>query len=91
MRTDPIIEELHTFRQEYASRFNNSIDAIVEDLRQQQNAGKHRIVSFVGQAIPQDISNAWLEESERRYAELQKHGISEPAHDVMLTLHKELL
>ena len=39
-RTDPILEEIHKFREEYAARFNYDLDAIVGDLeRMEQEDG----------------------------------------------------
>ncbi len=55
MWTDPIIEELHQVRQEYAARFHFDIDAIAHDLQRQQNAGTARVVSFVGKTTPERI------------------------------------
>lgn len=33
--TDPIVEEVHKARDEYASRFNYDLGAMVQDLREQ--------------------------------------------------------
>lgn len=33
---DPIIEEIHKFREEYAKRFNYDIDAIFDDIQSKQ-------------------------------------------------------
>ncbi|MFY7999673.1 MAG: hypothetical protein ACOVSW_13825 [Candidatus Kapaibacteriota bacterium] len=47
MLSDPIIEELHNIRQEFAATFQFDMNAIVQHLQQQQRDGKHEIVSFV--------------------------------------------
>jgi hypothetical protein len=36
MRKDPIVEEIHKFREAHARKFNYDIDAIFEDLRRKQ-------------------------------------------------------
>lgn len=33
---DPIVEEIRRYREEYAARFNHDLQAIFEDLKQQQ-------------------------------------------------------
>ena len=37
MNEDPIVAEIHRIREEYANRFNNDMDAIGRDLREQQS------------------------------------------------------
>lgn len=44
--TDPIVEEIHKTREEYASKFDFDIDAMFQDLREKQSNGSHKIVSF---------------------------------------------
>jgi hypothetical protein len=39
MKNDPIIDELHRIRYEYAARFNFDLDALFHDLNQQQQQG----------------------------------------------------
>ena len=36
MWTDPIVEEIHKFRQEYAASFNYDMNAIYEDLKKRE-------------------------------------------------------
>ena len=44
--TDPIVEEIHKIREEYAEKFGYDVDAMFEDLRKKQSQSKHIIVSF---------------------------------------------
>lgn len=46
MWKDPIIEEIHKFREEYARQFNFDINAICKDIREKQSNSEHKIVSF---------------------------------------------
>ncbi|MBL8191409.1 MAG: hypothetical protein JNK38_25555 [Acidobacteria bacterium] len=47
MITDPIIEELHQVREQFAARFNYDVAAMVAYLREQQQKEKdHPFVSF---------------------------------------------
>ncbi len=44
---DPIVEEIHKIREDYAKKFDYDVDAMFEDLRQKQVQSKHKVVSFV--------------------------------------------
>lgn len=44
MTNDPIIEELHRIREEYAASFNYDMDAIVADLRAKQAKSDRKVV-----------------------------------------------
>lgn len=44
MTNDPIIEELHRIREEYAASFNYDLDAIVADLRAKQEKSNRKVV-----------------------------------------------
>ena len=44
---DPIVEEIHKIREEYAKKFDYDVDAMFDDLRQKQSQSNHKIVSFV--------------------------------------------
>jgi hypothetical protein len=47
MNTDPIIEELHQVREQFAARFNYDVAAMMTFLREQQQKEKeHPVVSF---------------------------------------------
>ena len=43
---DPIVEEIHKIREEYAEKFDYNIDAMFEDLREKQSESSRKIVSF---------------------------------------------
>jgi hypothetical protein len=43
---DPIVEEIHKIREEYAEKFNYDVDAMFDDLRQKQAQSNHKIISF---------------------------------------------
>ena len=43
---DPIVEEIHRFREEYAKKFDYDLDRMFEDLRQQQEESGLPVVSF---------------------------------------------
>ena len=44
---DPIVEEIHKIREEYAAKFDYDVDAMFEDLRRKQSKSNCKIVSFV--------------------------------------------
>ncbi|MHB8777055.1 MAG: hypothetical protein ACYC6R_04730 [Anaerolineales bacterium] len=44
MWNDPIVEEVRKARDEHAKKFNYDLQAIVADLKKQQNASKHKFV-----------------------------------------------
>ncbi len=41
MRKDPIVEEIHRFREEHARKFNYDIHAMFEDIRKKQAKRKN--------------------------------------------------
>jgi hypothetical protein len=43
---DPIVEEIHKIRKEFAEKFDYNVDAMFEDLRKKQVESKRKIVSF---------------------------------------------
>lgn len=43
---DPIVEEIHKIREEYAVKFGYDVDAMFEDLREKQSKSNHKIISF---------------------------------------------
>ena len=56
MTTDPILDELHQFREQFAARFNYDVAALVAFLREQQEQETaHTIVSF---SQPQEEAKA---------------------------------
>jgi len=45
MRNDPIIEEIHKVRHEYARKFNFDVDAMFADLKiKEKESGRYRVV-----------------------------------------------
>lgn len=53
MSRDPIVEEIHKFREEYAKRFNNDLKAIFEDAKKLQGQGGRKVVP----AAPRPLSD----------------------------------
>ena len=43
---DPIVEEIHKIREEYAEKFDFDVDAMFQDLHKKQTEGSRKIVSF---------------------------------------------
>jgi Zn-dependent M16 (insulinase) family peptidase len=43
---DPIVEEIHKIRKEFAEKFDYNVDAMFEDLRKKQIESNRKIVSF---------------------------------------------
>jgi hypothetical protein len=46
MWKDPIVEETRKLREKYASKFNNDIDAIYENIQLRQMQSKKKLFSF---------------------------------------------
>ena len=46
MKTDPIVDEVRRFRQEYAEKFNFDLRAMVADLQKKQKEHPEKSVSF---------------------------------------------
>jgi predicted metallo-beta-lactamase superfamily hydrolase len=44
MPDDPILDEIHRFREEHAAKFDNDVDAIVRDLQTQELKEKRPLV-----------------------------------------------
>lgn len=44
MSNDPIVEEIHRIREEYAASFNYDIDAIFDDLKAKQAKSERKVV-----------------------------------------------
>lgn len=47
MSSNEMLEEIWKIRDEHAHRFNDKLEAIFDDLRNQQKAGKRKVVSFI--------------------------------------------
>jgi hypothetical protein len=56
MRDDPIVEEIHRIRQEYAASFNYDMDAICDDLVSKERRNGRKVVSF-----PPKRPKGWIE------------------------------
>jgi hypothetical protein len=46
MWRDPIVEEIHRYRQQYAARFNYDLDAMCDDIESRQGKDGRKIVSL---------------------------------------------
>ena len=46
MWTDEIVEDVRKLREEYASKFNYDLEAIYQDLKKQEQEGRHKVVSL---------------------------------------------
>ncbi len=46
MWKDPIVEQIHKIRQEFAGNFNFDLKAMFEDLKEQEKKNRQRIVSL---------------------------------------------
>ncbi len=44
---DPVVEEVHRYREERARKFNHDIDAMVKDLQASEAESRQRGVKFV--------------------------------------------
>ena len=50
---DPIVEEVRRVRDSHAARFNYDLDAIFQDIKEQEKKSGHKFVSGVArQAVP---------------------------------------
>ncbi len=47
MKKDPIVEEIHKYREEYAKKFNYNPDLILDDLKKKREELKKRGFKFV--------------------------------------------
>ena len=64
MWQDPIIEELHKFREEHAARFNYDLDAIIKDLQESERLSNRQKVSFPKYTLPPSPCSLWKKEQE---------------------------
>ena len=46
MKSDPIVDEIRKIRDAHAAKFGYDLAAICDDLREKQEKGNHRVVSF---------------------------------------------
>ena len=62
LTTNPIIEEIHAFRAEYARQYDYDLKAICNAAQQKQRQSGHEIVSFF---VPNQSSDSgWSQASE---------------------------
>ena len=54
MLNDPIIEEIHKYREAFSRKFNNDLKAMVEDLKKRQNNSGHKVVDLSQKPKPQN-------------------------------------
>ncbi|MBF0435212.1 MAG: hypothetical protein HQL77_07550 [Magnetococcales bacterium] len=52
MWQDPILEEIHRFRDEHASRFNHDIDAILDDMQKFERCSNQPVVTLAPKISP---------------------------------------
>ncbi len=53
---DPIVDEVRKVREEYARQFDYDLKAICRDLKEHQDAGGRRVVSFAKKPEQQQVS-----------------------------------
>lgn len=46
MWEDPIIQEIYCIREAHSNRFNNDLQAIYQDLKEQENKSNRKFVSY---------------------------------------------
>ena len=62
MSSNEMLEEIWKIRDEHAHRFNDKLEAIFDDLRNQQKAGTRQVVSFIN-ALPESIANKTVKQA----------------------------
>ena len=58
MYKDPIVEEIHKYREEYAKSFNYDLKAIFEDLQKKQIASGRKFVKLPIKKVPKQSLNS---------------------------------
>lgn len=58
--TDPIVDEVRRFRDEYAARFNYDLQAIFRDLKEQERRSGRQVVSYGGESAGEPDEEAAL-------------------------------
>ena len=46
MWEDPIVQEIRCIREAHSNRFNNNLQAIYQDFKEQENKSKRKFVSY---------------------------------------------
>ncbi len=49
---DPIVEEIHKIREQYAEKFDFDVDAMFEDLREKQSNSDRKVVTLAKDKKP---------------------------------------
>ena len=57
LHDDPIIAEIHAFRDEHAAKFGYDIDAIFKDIRARQEASGRKYVRYPARRISTETEN----------------------------------
>lgn len=55
---DPIVAEVHKYRDEHAARFGYDLDAIVRDIRSREGKDGEQVVSLSPKRIPAGRSSS---------------------------------
>ncbi len=56
--SDPIIREVHAFRDEYAARFNYDVGRMFQDIRARQKTSKRKFVCYPARRAVENTSNS---------------------------------
>jgi len=65
MWQDPIVEEIHRIRDEYAKKFNYDLHEICEDLRKKQSISGRKTVSRPSrQPVIHNVASRWQRHSQ---------------------------
>ncbi len=62
MSSNEMLEEIWKIRDEHARRFDDKLEAIFDDLRNQQKTGTRKVVSFIN-ALPESIANKTVKQA----------------------------
>lgn len=52
MYRDPIVEEIHKYRQEHAAKFNYDLNAIAADVKSREKESGHPLVTLRPKKLP---------------------------------------
>jgi hypothetical protein len=52
---DPIVDEVRSFRDAHAARFNYDLDAIFRDIKQQEKESRRKFVSLISEVSKESI------------------------------------
>lgn len=82
MWQDPIVEQIHKFRQEHARKFDFDLRAIFEDLKAQEDKSKRKIISLPikRKFIEQEKSIEQSSDKQSKWAKITKRVKNDPLH-----------